>query len=163
LAAELLCLSVLWKTAGVVVRSATEDFEGTTLRAVSGLLEKLHYLARLHDGHGNYSHWGMERVYGVEVAARVIRSSHVAVFTRVLRTPFRNLIDDVSCSASSLHVTASEFLHLLNRMPRQLLPERSMTASQKHLMAVLHALSALVESQERATRPIASPLRPLAR
>ena len=47
----------------VVLKSALEDFEGSTLSAVPGLLGKLRYLARLYT-RGVYSHWGMEKVYG---------------------------------------------------------------------------------------------------
>ena len=145
----------------MALRSALEDFEGTTLGAISGLLGKLHYLARLHDGHGNYSHWGMERVHGHEATARAIRTSHAAVLTQVLRTPLRLLADDLRSSASNAQLPASEFLSSLRDLTRQLLPERSVMASQKHLMAVLYALSALVETQERASHPGASPRPPL--
>lgn len=138
-------------------RSALEDFEETTLDAISGVFAKLHYLGTLHDGEGKYSHWGMERVHGAEVAERAIRSSHVAVVTRVLRTPLRVLMEDVRSSASKLQLPASEFVRTLNRSPQLVLPERSTAASRKHLMAVLHALLALVESQERASRQDASP------
>lgn len=139
-----------------------EDFEGTTLRAISGLLAKLHYLATLHDGNGHYSHWGMERVHGADASARAIRASHVAILTQVLRAPMRALLEDVGLSASRLGVPDSEFVRFLKNSQRRVLPERCMAASQKHLMAVLHALSSLLERQERASRPGASPLRPLA-
>lgn len=146
----------------MAVRSALEDFEETTLKAISGLLAKLHYLATLHDGHGHYAHWGMERVHGAEASARAIRSSHVAVLTQVLRAPVRVLLQDVAASAATVRVPAHEFLRSLGKSPQQVLPERCMAASQKHLIAVLHGLSALLERQERASRPGASPLRPLA-
>ena len=143
-------------------RSALEDFEGTTLGAISGLVAKLHYLGSLHDGEGHYTHWGMERVHGPEASARAIRASHVAVLTQVLRVPMRVLLEDVTLSASRLGIPVCEFVRSLKKSSRQVLPERCMAASQKHLMAVLNALSALLERQERATRPGASPLRPLA-
>ncbi len=147
----------------MAVRSTVEDFEGTTLGAVPGLLGKLHYLARLHDGAGNYSHWGMERVHGAEAATRAIQTSHMAILTRVLRAPLRVLVEDVSCSATGLRLSGEELIQSLKTMPHQLFPERSVTASQKHLMAVLNALLALVEGQERASRPGALPHPPLDR
>lgn len=143
-------------------RSALEDFEGTSLGAISGLLAKLHYLATLHDGNGHYSHWGMERIHGAEASARAIHASHVAVLTQVLRAPMRVLLQDVTLSSSRLGVPVCEFVRFLKNSPRQVLPERCMAASQKHLMAVLHGLSALLERQGPANRPGASPLRPLA-
>lgn len=60
--------SVLEKRRFVVLKSALEDFEGSSLGAVPGLLGKLYYVAMLHDGHGAYSHWGLARVHGQEAA-----------------------------------------------------------------------------------------------
>lgn len=139
------------------LKSALEDFEGTSLGAISGLLGKLHYFAELHDGRGRYSHWGMGRVHGEEAARRAMSTSHAAVLTRVLRTPLRVLAEDLSGSASSAQVTAQAFLLSLEKLTPQALPSRPVAASQKHFTAVLHALSALVESQARASRPDASP------
>jgi hypothetical protein len=144
----------------VALRSALEDFESTSLGAIPGLLGKLHYFAELHDGRGRYSHWGMGRVYGEEAARRAMRTSHAAVFTRVLRTPLRVLAEDLSGSASSAQVTAVAFLSSLGKLTSHALPAGAVAASQSHLMAVLHALSALVESQARASRQDASPPRP---
>lgn len=144
----------------MALNSALEDFEGTTLGAIPGLLGKLHYIAELHDGRGGYSHWGMGRVHGEEAARRAIRTSHAAVFARVLRTPLRVLAEDLSGSALSVRVTALEFLSSLEERTPQVLPARPVAASQKHLTAVLHALSALVESQARASHQDASPPRP---
>ena len=141
----------------MALRSALEDFEGTSLGAICGLLGKLHYFAELHDGRGRYSHWGMRRVYGEEAARRAMRTSHAAVLTRVLRTPLRVLAEDLSSSASSAQVTALAFLSSLGNLAAQALPAGAVAASQSHLMAVLHALSALVESQARASRQGASP------
>lgn len=154
---------LLRKDTLVALRSALEDFEKTTLYAVPGLLGKLYYLAGLHDGHGNYSHWGMGKVHGEEAACRAIRTSHATVLTQVLRAPLRILIEDLRSSATSARVPPRELLSSLRKLKRQALPERSVAASQAHLMAVLHALSALVENQERASPRGASPLLPPAR
>lgn len=141
----------------MALRSALEDFESTSLGAIPGLLGKLHYIAELHDGRGSYCHWGMGRVHGEEAARRAIRTSHAAVFTRVLRTPLRVLAEDLSGSASSAQVTALEFLSSLEKLTPQVLPARPVAAAQKHLTAVLHVLWALVESQARASHQDASP------
>lgn len=140
----------------VGLKSALEDFESTTLGAIPGLLGKLHYLAGLHDGRGRYSHWGMARVHGEEAARRAMRASHTAVLAQVLRAPLRVLDEDLKCSASSVQTTAAEFLLSLKQLVPHLLPERSVEASEKHLMAVLHALSVLVANQGRANHPDAS-------
>lgn len=140
----------------MALRSPLEDFESTTLGAIPGLLGRLHYLAGLHDGRGRYSHWGMARVHGEEGARRAIRTSHAAVLAQVLRAPLRVLDEDLRCSASSAHTTAAEFLLSLKQLVPQVLPERSVEASEKHFMAVLHALSVLAANQGRANRPDAS-------
>ena len=144
----------------MALKSPLEDFEATTLKAIPGLLAKLHYIAGLHDGEGNYSHWGMGRTHGEEVSRRAIRTSHAAVLNQVLRTPLRLLDEDLRRSASSRKMTAQDLLtSLIQRVPQALL-ERAGTPSQKHLRAVLHALSALMESRVSATRPDASRLPP---
>lgn len=136
----------------MALRSALEDFEGTSLGAVPGLLGKLYYMAELHDGRGKYLHWGMRRVHGEEGARRAMRTSHAAILTRVLRTPLRVLAEDLSNSASSAQVPALEFLSSLEKLMPQALPTGVVAASQSHLTAVLHALAALAESQGRASR-----------
>jgi hypothetical protein len=141
----------------VALKSPLEDFESTTLGAITGLLAKLRYIAKLHDGHGNYSHWGMARIHGREAARRAIRTSHAIVLTQVLRTPLRELDEDLRRSASGRQVTTAAFLASLRKLARQALPDRSLPASEKHFKAVLDALSALLESPTRASRPGASP------
>jgi hypothetical protein len=141
----------------VALKSALEDFESTTLAAIPGLLGKLRYLAGLHDGRGRYSHWGMGRVHGEEAARRAIRTSHAAVLAQVLRAPLRVLDEDLKGSAVSAQTTAAEFLLSLKQLGPQVLPERPGEASEKHLRAVLHALSVLLANPGRANLPDASP------
>ena len=140
----------------MALKTALEDFESTSLGAIPGLLAKLHYLAAIHDGHGNYSHWGMDRVHGNGAARRAIRASHVAVLTQVLRTPLRVLEEDLRRSATSRQVTAPQLLTSLVKLMPQALPERPGTGSERHFTAVLQALSALLESRARANLPDAS-------
>jgi hypothetical protein len=140
----------------VTRKSPLEDFESTTLGAIPGLLGKLYYLAALHDGRGSYSHSGMARVHGEEAARRAIRASHTAILAKVLRAPLRVLDEDLKDSATGVQTTTPEFLLSLKQLGPQVLPERSVQASEKHLMAVLHALF-LVANQEPANHPDASP------
>lgn len=148
----------LWGYSYVVAfKSALEDFESTTLAAIEGLLGKLHYIAGLHDGHGGYSHWGMGRVHGEEAARRAIRVAHTGILAQLLRTPLRVLDEDLNRSAASGHVTAIEFLRSLKKLTPRILPDRSFPASEKHFMAVLHALLALRKSPTHASRPNALP------
>lgn len=133
--------------------SALEDFERTTLQAVPGVLGKLRYMAELHDGQGGYVHWGMGRVYGEPTARRAIRSSHSAVITQLLKTPLRDLMNDLARSAAAANLTPGEFLYSVERVLSRAVPPGTVPAAQKHFMAVLHALSAVVQSQARANLP----------
>lgn len=145
------------------LKSALEDFESTTLGAIPGLLAKLHYIAGLPDGHGGYSHWGMGKVHGEEAARRAIRAAHTAVLTQVLRTSLHLLDQDLRRSASIQQLTERELLGSLEKLAPQVLPDRSVAAAEKHLIAVLHALSALLENPAPASPPDALPPPPPAR
>jgi len=141
----------------VALKSAFEDFDECTLGAIPEVLGKLRYLAEVHDGRGNYSHWGISRVHGAEAARRAMRIAHVTILTRVLRTPLRELMEDLNRAAARQAVTALEFLSWLEAKARNALPMGSPAGAEKHFMAVLHALSALAENQARANQPDGSP------
>lgn len=133
------------------LKSAVEDFEANTLRAVPGLLGRLSYVGRLRDGEGQYEHWGLARVYGDDAAQRAIRASHRVLLSDVLKKPLAALLKDVLASCSNEHLTEAEFLASLSQAPKPLSP-----AARAHLRSVLSALLALVESRDSANLPGAS-------
>jgi hypothetical protein len=131
------------------LKSALEDFDANTLGAVPGLLGRLSYVGRLHDGsetgNGRYDHWGLAKVYGDDAAQRAIRASHLVLLSEVLKKPLAVLLKDVLASCSN-ELTEKEFLAALTRThspPKPLSP-----AALAHLRSVLSALSALVESRD---------------
>ena len=137
------------------LKSAREDFETNTLGAVRGLLSRLSYVGRLHDGKGKYEHWGLAKVYGEDAAQCAIRLSHRILLSDVLKKPLELLLKDALVSCSSEHLTEKEFLATLERSsPTHLSP-----AARAHLGSVLSALWALVENRNDANRPSASPPR----
>ena len=144
----------------VVLKSALEDFEGSTLSAVPGLLGKLRYLARLCT-RGSYSHWGMEKVYGSGTAERAIRTSHGSLVAKVLRTPLRDLTGDLEESAAGAEITDVEVLSALETPmatpAHQGLRAKRLGPSEKHFKSVLRTLAALVQSKEPASPRDASP------
>ncbi len=132
------------------LKSALEDFEANTLGAVLGLLGRLSYVGRLHDGKGTgtgrYEHWGLARVYGDDAAQSAIRASHRVLLSEVLKKPLAVLLKDVPASCANEHLTESEFLAALAQSsPKPLSP-----AARAHLASVLSALSALIENRENA-------------
>ena len=134
------------------LKSALEDFEANTLGAFPGLLGRLSYLGRLHDGKGTYEHWGLARVYGPDAAQGALRASHRVLLSNVLKKPLTALLKDVAASCSNEHLTEKEFLDSLRQSP----PKPLSPAALAHLKSVLSALSALVESRNSANPPGAS-------
>jgi len=128
------------------LKAALDDFTANTLDAVPGLLGRLSYVGRLHDGNGTYRHWGLARVYGDDTAQCAIRASHRVLLSEVLKKPLAVLLKDVVASCSNDQVTEREFLaSLAQSSPKLLSP-----AARAHLGSVLGALSALLESRNTA-------------
>ena len=137
------------------LKSALEDFEKNTLGAVPGVLSRLAYVGKLHDGKGTYEHWGLVKVYGCDAAQGAIRTSHRVLLSEVLRKPLAVLLEDVKVACSNEHLTEQEFLALLRHSP----PKPLSPAAMAHLRSVLTALSALVETRDVANLRGASQLR----
>jgi hypothetical protein len=121
-----------------------QDLQERTLRAVSGLVGKLDYLASLRRQDGSYSHWGLERVHGEEATRRVLRDAHRSVVANILRTPLRRLVQDAEESAAVKQTHASELLQGLREHPSQVTPQNAGVGTERHLSSVLHALLRLV-------------------
>ena len=79
--------------------SPLEDLQESTLKAIAGSLPRLEYVARLRDKEGEYSHWGLVRVYGEGNAAKALSQAHRDVLSQILSTPLRNLVRDVQQSS----------------------------------------------------------------
>lgn len=144
----------------MIFKSALADFEGSTLDAVPGLLGKLRYVALLHNGAGAYSHWGLEKVHGSGTAEKAIRVSHGALVGRILKTPLRDLADDLKWSAAGAQTTDFDFLSSLTMPLGHILPTQRVDALEKHFRSVLQTLSALVLNRTPATPQDASQLPP---
>jgi len=138
------------------LKSASEDFESNTLSAVPGLLGRLSYIGRLHDGRGSYEHWGLAKVYGADAAQCAIRASHRGLLFEVLKKPLAVLLKDTLGSCGNEHLTEREFLASLRQSP----PKPLSRAPLAHLRSVLSALLALVESRDDANLRAAAPPRP---
>jgi len=130
----------------MTLKSATEDLQARTLRAVSGLLGKLAYLAGLRQGDGSYSHWGLSRVHGEASTQRALAEAHSGVMSLILRTPLRKLLQDVQDSTSPDDTVQSDFLQKLQE--RQTVAPGAGAGSARHLSSVLRALATLVKTRQ---------------
>lgn len=131
----------------MTLKSATQDLQERTLRAVTGLLGQLDYLAGLRTQAGLYSHWGMERVHGEEATRRALRDAHKAVVANILRTPLRSLVRDAEESASDRQTEPSQLLQALREHPEQVIPANPEVGTERHLSSVLQALLRLVRNR----------------
>ena len=63
----------------MTLKSVKEDLQASTLRAISGKLAKLAYLASIRLEDGTYSHWGLSRVHGEASAQEALAEAHRGV------------------------------------------------------------------------------------
>jgi hypothetical protein len=132
----------------MALKSVKEDLQASTLRAISGLLGKLDYLASLRQENGSYSHWGLSRVHGEAAAQEALSHAHQSVVSKILRAPLCRLLDDVQDSCRSKNLPQVAFLGELEEKEDQALPANATAGSRRHLSSVLHALLALARSPQ---------------
>jgi hypothetical protein len=140
----------------MVLRSALEDLTETTLAMVAGVFAKLRYLGGLRrDANGGYVHWGLSRTHGEAAAQQAMSDSHRDAFLHVLRTPLRELRQDIQTSSTSTGMAESELLQELSAKEKDLLPPDLSGGSARHFNSVLQALLALT-SRPAKTPPDAT-------
>jgi hypothetical protein len=138
----------------MVLGSAQEDLRDKSLKAVSGALNKLLYLADLRDKSTTYRHWGLARIYGEGAANRALAEEHRELVSVLLATPIKRLFEDFKQCSQLAGRTPAEYLEELCARRDLLLPPDASPASERHLNSVLCALSALLKAQPVATRPV---------
>lgn len=139
----------------MTLKSAFEDFSRTTLKAVTGCLRRLEYIAGLRSSEGTYSHWGFGKVYGQTNANRAMATAHRDAVSEVLSTPLGRLLEDVEDSSQTAGIEAGNYLKKLVQDSSHLLPSDPGPGSARHLSSVLHALLGLERNRERnATRRV---------
>jgi hypothetical protein len=127
------------------LKSAAEDLQARTLRAVSGLLGKLEYLAGLRQGDGSYTHWGLSRVHGDDATQRALGDAHRGVVSAILRAPLRKLLEDLNDSGRETNRDSAEMLSKLNNASSQVVPPQAGAGASRHLSSVLRALASLAK------------------
>jgi hypothetical protein len=132
--------------------SALEDLRATTLKAVTGTLRKLEYLAGLRNREGTYLHWGLARIHGELAASRALEQEHRLVITKILSTPLQGLVSDAEKSSELAGVAPPVYLQRLLQQ-EGLLPPEPGGGSERHLSSVLQALWHLTRARPDATHP----------
>jgi hypothetical protein len=126
-----------------MIDSPVDDFCRTTLRAVSGTLGKLQYVAGLRQGNGEYFHWGMARTHGEAVASLAIGQSHTNLFLQMLRTPIRTLWDEAEELSRKQSTDIRDYLGRLSEHGEALIPLQLQGGTERHFNSVLLALCCL--------------------
>jgi hypothetical protein len=129
------------------LKSAAEDLQARTLRAVSGLLGKLEYLVGLRQEDGSYAHWGLTRVHGDDATQRALSEAHRGVVSAILRTPLRKLWQDLNDSGRETKRDPAAMLTKLSDASSQVVPQRPGAGASRHLSSVLRALASLAKNR----------------
>ena len=137
----------------MTLNSALEDLRASTLKALSGSLRKLEYLANLRDAKGNYTHWGLARVHGEWAANRALEQEHRLMVSRILSTPLQRLLEELPVAGEMAGLPAAEYVERLIERDR-LAPPQPGAGVERHLNSVLQALSELAKTRSGAIRPV---------
>jgi len=129
----------------MTLHSALEDLRETTLKALTGLLQRLEYLSRLRDAGGNYTHWGLARMHGELAAAKALAHEHRALMAKILATPMQCLLEDLEECSRRAGIPQAVYLKHLSEL--YLLPPDPGGGTARHFNSVLSALSNLSEAR----------------
>jgi hypothetical protein len=75
--------------------SPEEDIVVNTLAAIPSCIERLNFLLDIREADGEFAHWGLERVHGKTRARAAINQAYRSVLRDVLKTPVKNLCQEV--------------------------------------------------------------------
>lgn len=126
-----------------MLTSPFDDFTQHTLSAVPGSLGKLQYVVGLRQGNGEYFHWGMARSYGETGASLAIARAHTDLFLEILRTPVRDLWEEVRTLSLDQQTELREFMLHLRSRGDSLIPAELQGGSRRHFNSILLALCSL--------------------
>jgi hypothetical protein len=135
--------------------SAYDDFVLNSLGALPGQLSKLVYLASLRGSDGRYSHWGMARIHGEAATQGGIQQAHGVVFSETMHQPLANLWKEVVARSQAEGLSPADWLEEQVPPTPRLLPNRPGAGSERHLTAVLTALSGFARTPLSSNPPTA--------
>jgi hypothetical protein len=119
--------------------SAEEDFRIRTLGSLSGVLQKLAYIAQLRSD-GRYQHWGMSRTFGDEAAQAAIARNHTNAFLDALSKPLEELRAEIDLSESQDAKESLDVLRALRGQANAGVPADVGNGAASHLSFVLESL-----------------------
>jgi len=135
--------------------SALEDLLGRTVKAVSGLWGKLHYVSGLRDAAGRYEHWGFVRTHGELSAQAAFAKVHRDLFSQILRAPLAELLEDIESAAGNMSVITDEFIKRIREAAGQAIPHNLAGGTRAHFNSVLDALSLVHAARKNSIRQAA--------
>ncbi len=131
------------------MKTALERIRENALSKFRGRLDRLAYLAEMRDPVGQYSHWGLAKVYGEASVGQAAEDAHGAAFIDVLRAPIPELAEEPVVGAPFFQ----QELTLLS-------PANHHGGCKQHLRMLRYVLSSLVQQAASLEQGSASPLRP---
>jgi len=132
--------------------SAFEDLLDQTLRTITDLWGKLHYVSALRDDSGRYEHWGFVRTHGELATQAAFAQAHSDLFSQILRAPLAELLEDVELAAGKMSVTTDEFIKRIRGAAWQALPQNLAGGTRAHFNSVLDALSLVHLARKNSIR-----------
>ena len=136
--------------------SPIEDFRLRTLSALSGLWNKLLYIAELRSEDGKYHHWGHIRTHGEAASQAALAALHSELYLAALRTPISELMQQGGSTANEAHGgTAIAWTKIETS---GLIPDDLAGGSPRQFNSVVLALRLLNDDQRTSTRSTASQL-----
>jgi hypothetical protein len=74
--------------------SAHQDFMQRTISSVGNVWKRLLFTASLRTDAGQYHHWGLERVHGLEESRAAIEKAHRDLIVKLLEMPVEDAVRD---------------------------------------------------------------------
>jgi hypothetical protein len=99
------------------LRNARQSFAEETLSSLPHLLARLCYVFELRDGSGEFSHWGLERTYGVDKARAAIRDCFYDDLLALTRTGFDEAAPMLADQGTDRQETLANILAALETVP----------------------------------------------
>jgi hypothetical protein len=126
--------------------SPFDDFKKRTLAAIDGVWARLLYVTKLRAKNGRYEHWGHNRTYGELNSQAALAQAHSELYLQVLRTPLRDLMNDLGPDGSAESSKGASEL---------MIPANLEGGSPRHFNSVVLAVELLGAARQASTRSTA--------